>query len=263
MSSRARPGHHGKERQQNRLSVIAPARHRGDYLHLHGGGWLCRPVRICRSDASARMPTTRVRPVCRGGIQAGAEHTYPAGPDDCESRWRFGWCRTARRSSAPTPGTIGGESEGGQPDRSDDPAACGTATAIPGVPRRQHRERRPLISAYHRSRQFGLPRRRLVLRADRYAAILHAFLPTITNGACPLSPRSTPISRAVPGSLQCRYQGPRCIDDTLFMASALGQAGNVANWRSTPAERTASRVPERSVGRRRQQRWMAPDRVLT
>jgi acetyl esterase/lipase len=91
------------------LRVVAPARPRGIYLHIHGGGWV---------QGAADQQDPRLERFADKGLAAisveyrlAPEDPYPAGPDDCEAAalWlvhegtaRFGTTRL----------TIGGESAG-------------------------------------------------------------------------------------------------------------------------------------------------------
>jgi hypothetical protein len=90
------------------LRAIAPARSRGAYLHIHGGGWVL---------GAADQQDTLLEQVADGtGLTAisveyrlAPEHPYPAGPDDCEAaahvmRASFDVCgsvNTQRRPEVP------------------------------------------------------------------------------------------------------------------------------------------------------------------
>ncbi|MDF3061373.1 MAG: alpha/beta hydrolase fold protein [Microvirga sp.] len=66
------------------LRIIAPARPRGVYLHIHGGGWTW-------GAADEQDPwLERIAAACgfaciSVGYRLAPEHPYPAGPDDCEA----------------------------------------------------------------------------------------------------------------------------------------------------------------------------------
>lgn len=66
------------------LRVIAPARSRGAYLHIHGGGWVLgaadqQDIMLERLADSTSLTAISVE------YRLAPEHPYPSGPDDCET----------------------------------------------------------------------------------------------------------------------------------------------------------------------------------
>jgi acetyl esterase len=93
------------------VRIFRPARVRGVYLHLHGGGWTLGaanaqdPV-LWRLAESANVAVVSVE------YRLAPEHPYPAGPDDCEDAAR--WLLAEARAEFGTDRlAIGGESAGG------------------------------------------------------------------------------------------------------------------------------------------------------
>ena len=91
----------GRNGNKIELRVIAPARPRGIYLHLHGGGWVL---------GGADMQDPMLERIADNTSQAVVGVEYRLAPEHPTRRARtiakplpLGWCRTARRSSAPTP----------------------------------------------------------------------------------------------------------------------------------------------------------------
>ena len=92
------------------LRVIAPAKPRGIFYHIHGGGWSIGandqldPV-LERFADNCGMACLSVE------YRLAPEHQYPAGPDDCEAAalWIL---REGTRRFGTSKLTIGGESAG-------------------------------------------------------------------------------------------------------------------------------------------------------
>jgi acetyl esterase len=127
------------------LRVIAPARSRGAYLHIHGGGWVL---------GAADQQDGLLEQLADGtGLTAisveyrlAPEHPYPAGPDDCEAAalWvsdhldRFGGDAL----------TIGGESAGAHlspraivPELDIHPGGAHGFTLLPGTQATQSQQK--------------------------------------------------------------------------------------------------------------------------
>src|SRR5215467_13872850 len=101
----------GKDGAQIRLRVIAPARPRGIYLHLHGGGWVLGGADM-QDPMLERIADNTGQAVVAPEYRLAPEHPYPAGPDDCETA--AAWLvANAKQEFGTDVLTIGGESAGG------------------------------------------------------------------------------------------------------------------------------------------------------
>jgi acetyl esterase len=74
----------GKSGNEIPVRVIAPAKARGVFLHLHGGGWTMG--RTDTRDADLERIADRLGlAACSVEYRLAPEHRYPAAPDDCEA----------------------------------------------------------------------------------------------------------------------------------------------------------------------------------
>jgi acetyl esterase/lipase len=205
------------------LRVIAPAKPRGIYFHIHGGGWSIGtndqldPV-LERHAANAAMACVSL------DYRLAPEHPYPAGPDDCEAAalWlvregepRFGTARLA----------IGGESAGAH-------LAVVTLLRL-----RDKHGVTPFSAAILNygcydlgmtpsARRWGAEK--LVLNTPAIVAFGKSFLPPGTDTSDPdVSPLYADL-RGLPPALFTVGTRDALIDDSLFMAPRWLGAGNVA-----------------------------------
>ncbi len=205
------------------LRVIAPAKPRGIYFHIHGGGWSIGtndqldPV-LERHAANAALACVSLN------YRLAPEHPYPAGPDDCEAAalWlvregekRFGTARLA----------IGGESAGAH-------LAVVTLLRL----RDQHGVT-PFSAAILNygcydlgmtpsARRWGAEK--LVLNTPAIVAFGKSFLPEGTDRSDPdVSPLYADL-RGLPPALFTVGTRDALIDNSLFMAPRWLGAGNVA-----------------------------------
>ena len=140
MSSRARTMTiAGKDGHDISLRVIEPARPRGIYLHLHGGGWVLGGADM-QDPMLERIADTTKQSVVSVEYRLAPEHPYPAGPDDCEAaaQWLI---QNGRKEFGSDALTIGGEFRRRPPDGGDHPAHA-RSLRLYRVPRRQHCLRR-------------------------------------------------------------------------------------------------------------------------
>jgi acetyl esterase len=205
------------------LRVIAPARPRGIFLHIHGGGW---------SIGAPELNDPLLESLAQGASVAcvsvkyrlAPEHPYPAAPDDCaavalwlvrEGEKRFGTTRLA----------IGGESAGGH------------LSAVTLLRLRDRHGLTPFSAAILNygcfdlgmtpsARQWGAEK--LVLNTAGIEAFRKNFLPAATDFSDPdISPLYADL-RAMPPALFTLGTRDALIDDSLFMAPRWLAAGNVA-----------------------------------
>jgi acetyl esterase len=225
MSSRARPltitGRNGNKIE---LRVIAPARPRGIYLHLHGGGWVLGGADM-QDPMLERIADNTGQAVVGVEYRLAPEHPYPAGPDDCEAA--AAWLVQNGKNEFGTDAlTIGGESAGGHL----------TAVTILRM-RDRHgytgfRGANIVYGAFDLSmtpsqRQFGNTTR-LVLRTIDMQQFYNAFLPTITDRRVPdISPLYADLKGLCPALFSVGTKDA-LLDDTLFMHARWVAAGNEA-----------------------------------
>jgi len=112
MSARARTrAIPGKDGNNIPLRIIAPDHPRGVYLHIHGGGWVLGGADM-QDPMLERIADNTGLAVVSVEYRLAPEHTYPAGPDDCESAALW-LARNAKAEFGSDALTIGGESAGG------------------------------------------------------------------------------------------------------------------------------------------------------
>ena len=225
MSSRARTltitGRNGNKIE---LRVIAPARPRGIYLHLHGGGWVLGGADM-QDPMLERIADNTGQAVVGVEYRLAPEHPYPAGPDDCEAA--AAWLvQNGKKEFGTDALTIGGESAGGHL----------TAVTILRM-RDRHgyagfRGANIVYGAFDLSmtpsqRQFGNTTR-LVLRTIDMQQFYNAFLPTITDRRVPdISPLYADLKGLCPALFSVGTKDA-LLDDTLFMHARWVAAGNEA-----------------------------------
>jgi acetyl esterase/lipase len=234
-------------------------RHRGFDLHLHGGGWVLGGADM-QDPMLERIADNTGQVVVGVAYRLAPEHPYPAGPDDCEAA--AAWLvQNGKKEFGTDALTIGGESAGGHL----------TAVTILRM-RDRHgytgfRGANIVYGAFDLSmtpsqRQFG--NTRLVLRTIDMQQFYNAFLPTIIDRRVPdISPLYAALKGLCPalfsvGTKDALVSVPRTRCSTILCSCT--RAGSLPetrpNWRSTPAERTASRCSRTICRRRRQRRWM-------
>ena len=225
MSSRARTltitGNSGNKIE---LRIIAPARPRGIYLHLHGGGWVLGGADM-QDPVLERIADNTGQAVVAVEYRLAPEHPYPAGPDDCEAA--AAWLvQNGKKEFGTDALTIGGESAGGHL----------TAVTILRM-RDRHgytgfRGANIVYGAFDLSmtpsqRQFGNTAR-LVLRTIDMQQFYNAFLPTITERRVPdISPLYADLKGLCPALFSVGTKDA-LLDDTLFMHARWVAAGNAA-----------------------------------
>ncbi len=225
MSSRARTMTIvGKDGHTIPLRVIAPARPRGIYLHLHGGGWVLGGADM-QDPMLERIADTTGQAVVSVEYRLAPEHPYPAGPDDCEAaaQWLI---QNGRREFGSNALTIGGESAG----------AHLTAVTILRMRDRYgytgFRGANIVYGAFDLSmtpsqRQFGDTR--LVLRTIDMQQFYNAFLPTVSDRRVPdISPLYADLRSLCPALFSVGTKDA-LLDDTLFMHARWIAAGNRAD----------------------------------
>lgn len=205
------------------LRVIAPARARGIYLHLHGGGWVLGAADL--QDPMLEDVADRTgQAVVSVDYRLAPEHPYPAGPDDCEAA--AAWLVAHGREQFGTEAlTIGGESAG---------AHLAAVTLLRMRDRHGYAGFRGANFVYGAfdlgftpsARAFGDTR--LVLRTVDMAQFADAFLPT---GIDRQGPDVSPLYADLRGLCPALFSiGTRdaLLDDSLFMHARWVAAGNRA-----------------------------------
>jgi len=224
MSSRARTltitGRNGNKIE---LRVIAPARPRGIYLHLHGGGWVLGGADM-QDPMLERIADNTGQAVVGVEYRLAPEHPYPAGPDDCEAA--AAWLvQNGKKEFGTDALTIGGESAGGHL----------TAVTILRM-RDRHgytgfRGANIVYGAFDLSMtpsQALFGNTRLVLRTIDIQQFCNAFLPTITDRRAPdISPLYADLQNLCPALFSVGTKDA-LLDDTLFMHARWVAAGNDA-----------------------------------
>jgi acetyl esterase/lipase len=205
------------------LRMVAPAKPRGIYFHIHGGGWSIGtndqldPVFERHAD-NCGMACVSV------DYRLAPEHPYPAGPDDCEAAalWilnegvkRFGTSKLA----------IGGESAGGH------------LSVVTLLRLRDKHKLTPFSAAILNygcydmnmtpsARRWGTEK--LVLNTPAIVAFAKSFLPEGTDRNNPdISPIFADL-KGMPPAIFVVGTRDALIDDSLFMAPRWLAAGNVA-----------------------------------
>jgi acetyl esterase/lipase len=202
------------------IRIIAPARPRGAYLHLHGGGWMLGQADF--QDAALQRLADACGLACVSvDYRLAPEHPWPAGPDDCEAaalwlveqgRARFGTERLF----------IGGESAGAN------------LSVITLLRLRERLGRMPfsganLIAGCYdlgltpSARAWG--QRRMILDTRDIRLFVRAYL---ANGEDPRDPTISPLYAeltALPPALFSVGTSEALLDDSLFMAARWQAAG--------------------------------------
>jgi acetyl esterase/lipase len=213
----------GRDGNEIPLRVIAPARPRGVYLHLHGGGWVLGGADL-QDPMLERIADNTGQAVVAPEYRLAPEYPYPAGPDDCESAalWLV---QNGRREFGTEALTIGGESAGGH------------LTAVTLLRMRDRhgysgfRGANIVYGAFDLAmtpsqRQFG--NTRLVLRTIDMQRFYNAFLPTIADRREPdISPLYADLKNLCPALFTVGTRDA-LLDDTLFMHARWVAAGNPA-----------------------------------
>jgi acetyl esterase len=211
----------GRDGNEIRLRVIAPAQVRGVYLHIHGGGWVLGSAEQ-QDPMLERIAENTGLAVVSVEYRLAPEHPYPAGPDDCETA--AAWLvRHAKAEFGSDVLTIGGESAGGH------------LSAVTVLRMRDRygftgfRGANFVYGAFDLSmtpsqRMFG--NRRLVLRTIDMQQFYNAFLPTIEDRRVPdISPLYADLKGLCPALFSVGTQDA-LLDDTLFMHARWVAAGN-------------------------------------
>jgi acetyl esterase/lipase len=213
----------GKDGNEIRLRIIAPARPRGIYLHLHGGGWVLGGADM-QDPMLERIADNTGQAVVAPEYRLAPEHPYPAGPDDCEAAalWLV---ENGEREFGTAALTIGGESAGGH------------LTAVTVLRLRDRhgysgfRGANIVYGAFDLSmtpsqRLFGDTR--LVLRTIDMQQFYNAFLPTVGERRDPdISPLYAELAHLCPALFSVGTKDP-LLDDTLFLHARWVAAGNPA-----------------------------------
>ena len=205
-----------------KLRVIAPAKSRGAYLHIHGGGHVLgaadQQERLLERIADeARLTAISVE------YRLAPEAPYPAGPDDCEAAAL--WVHDNIRDFGGDALAIGGESAGAH------------LSALTMLRLRDKHGRTPFKAANlvfgvfdlgmtPSARQFG--NERLVLRTLDIHKFGEAFLPN-TNEEQKRAPEFSPLYANLRGLCPALFTiGTKdaLLDDSLFMHARWVAAGN-------------------------------------
>jgi acetyl esterase len=213
----------GKDGNEIPLRVIAPARPRGIYLHLHGGGWVLGGADT-QDPMLERIADNTGLACVSVEYRLAPEHPYPAGPDDCEAAavWLI---ENGRKEFGTEILAIGGESAGGH---------LSAVTLLRLRDRHGFRGFRGAnlvygafdLSMTPSQRQFGDTR--LVLRTIDMQQFYNAFLPTLTERRVPdISPLYAHLQQLCPALFTVGTQDA-LLDDSLFMHARWVAAGNAA-----------------------------------
>ena len=207
------------------VRVIAPTgTPRGVYLHIHGGGWV---LGACdQQDPILEQIADTTGLVCLSvEYRLAPEHTYPAGPDDCESvaAWLV---EHAKAEYGTDLLTIGGESAGGHlsavtllrmRDRHGYSGFRGANLVFGALD----------MGMTPSQRAFGNARR-LVLRTIDIEKFADAFVPAGINRQDPdVSPLFANLEGLCPALFSIGTLDA-LLDDTLFMHGRWIAAGNPA-----------------------------------
>jgi acetyl esterase len=213
----------GRDGNEIPLRVLAPARPRGVYLHLHGGGWVLGGADM-QDPMLERIADNTGQAVVAPEYRLAPEHPYPAGPDDCEAAALW-LAQNGAREFGTEVLTIGGESAGGH------------LTAVTVIRMRDRhgytgfRGANIVYGAFDlgmtpSQRRFG--NTRLVLRTIDMQQFYNAFLPTIAERRDPdVSPLYADLQNLCPALFSVGTKDP-LLDDTLFMHARWVAAGNPA-----------------------------------
>jgi acetyl esterase len=230
MSARARTrAIPGKDGNNIPLRIIAPDHPRGVYLHIHGGGWVLGGADM-QDPMLERIADNTGLAVVSVEYRLAPEHTYPAGPDDCESAALW-LARNAKAEFGSDALTIGGESAGGH---------LSAVTLLRMRDRHGYtgfRGANLVYGAFDMSmtpsqRSFG--DERLVLRTTDIVQFANAFLPAVPDRRDPdISPLYAKLHN-LPPALFSVGTADALLDDTLFMYARWVAAGNNAELEIYP-----------------------------
>src|SRR5215831_1384852 len=213
----------GKDGNEIPLRVIAPARPRGVYLHLHGGGWVLGGADM-QDPMLERIADNTGQAVVAVEYRLAPEHPYPAGLDDCEAA--AAWLvQNGKKEFGTDALTIGGESAGGH------------LTAVTILRMRD----RHGYTGFHGANivygafdlsmtpsQHRFGNTRLMLRTIDMQQFCNAFIPTITDRRAPdISPLYAGLKNLCPALFSVGTRDA-LLDDTLFMHARWAVAGNAA-----------------------------------
>ncbi|HUN43564.1 MAG TPA: alpha/beta hydrolase [Acetobacteraceae bacterium] len=214
----------GKDGNEIPLRIIAPDNPRGVYLHIHGGGWVLGGADM-QDPMLERIADNTGLAVVSVEYRLAPEHSYPAGPDDCESA-AIWLTRHAKAEFGTDVLTIGGESAGGH------------LSAVTLLRMRDRhgftgfRGANLVYGAYDMTmtpsqRMFG--NERLVLRTIDIVQFANAFLPAVPDRQDPdISPLYARL-HDMPPALFSVGTADALLDDTLFMHARWVAAGNQAD----------------------------------
>ncbi|MBQ0826550.1 alpha/beta hydrolase [Streptomyces tagetis] len=203
-----------------------PARPRGLYVHLHGGGWTLGAADE-QDDALLRLSAATGLRAVSVEYRLAPEHPWPAAPRDCEDVARWLLRHGPAELGTPARWVIGGESAGAH-------LAVLTLLAL--------RERPEAAGAFHAAclaygwYDLGLTpsarqwRRPLVLSPADLAWFLTGFLPGRSaerRRGPEVSPLYAPLDGLCPAHFTVGTEDP-LLDDTLFLATRWRAAGNPA-----------------------------------
>lgn len=219
----------GKDGNTIPLRIIAPDHPRGVYLHIHGGGWVLGGADM-QDPMLERIADNTGLAVVSVEYRLAPEHTYPAGPDDCESAALW-LARNAKAEFGSDALTIGGESAGGH---------LSAVTLLRMRDRHGYtgfRGANLVYGAFDMSmtpsqRSFG--DERLVLRTTDIVQFANAFLPAVPDRRDPdISPLYAKL-HDMPPALFSVGTADALLDDTLFMYARWVAAGNNAELEIYP-----------------------------
>ncbi|HVH04803.1 MAG TPA: alpha/beta hydrolase [Myxococcota bacterium] len=206
------------------LRIFRPAKPRGVYVHIHGGGWALGAED--QQDQTLDAVATRTGLVAvSAGYRLAPEHPYPAGPDDCEAAALWVVENAARELGSGSGWiAIGGES-------------AGAHLAVVTMLRLRDRHRLTPFRAANlvygcydlgltpSVRRWGT--RNLILSTPIVAQFADWYVPAERRADPDVSPLHADLAGLPPALFTVGTLDP-LLDDTLFMASRWRAAGNAA-----------------------------------
>lgn len=204
------------------LRVVRPARARGAYLHIHGGGWALgahdqQDVLLKVVAEATGLAAVSV------GYRLAPEHPYPAGPDDCEAAALWVVANVEREFGGRVL-AIGGESAGAH------------LSAVTLLRLRDRHGLTPFRAANLSYGQYDFALtpsvrrwgpRNLVLSTPIIEQFVGWFAPPPLRGDPDLSPLHADL-RGMPPALFTVGTLDPLLDDSLFMATRWTAAANAA-----------------------------------